>query len=116
MTHSNNNNQQIMTIMAVSAKVFGISYSMMTAPSKLSVIIAPKHVSILLTRRYLGYKLKETAHLFNLCNHATIIHACKRVEDGFATNKEYRAKVLRVLEELNIPIQKCNDMNLKKLR
>lgn len=106
----------VQKIISVSAAVFGISSSMMTQRRKLSAVIKPKHVSITITRYYLGYSLLDTAEFFGLVNHASVIHACKRVQDSFATNRPFRQKVLQVINELELPEHEaCIYMNLKAL-
>jgi hypothetical protein len=52
-------------------------------------------------------KLREVASTVNLSNHATIIHACTVVRNGYYSDRSYRDKIDRIFDELNINRQEA---------
>jgi chromosomal replication initiator protein len=60
---------------------YGVSVAELKSPSRAARLSWPRQLAIHLVRELTGASLQAIGEAFGGRNHATVIHACKRVED-----------------------------------
>jgi chromosomal replication initiator protein len=68
-------------VQAVVAEHFKLSVEQLTSASRVSQVAWPRHVAIHLARDLTGASLPAIGKAFGGRNHATVLHACKRVSE-----------------------------------
>jgi chromosomal replication initiator protein len=75
------------------AEAFSISASDIRSPSRKASISWPRQLAIHLSRELTDTALQKIGDAFGGRNHATVLHACKRVQDRTTVNKEDAAEL-----------------------
>jgi chromosomal replication initiator protein len=89
-------------IQATVAAHHGLSVAELTSSSRAARVTWPRQMAIHLTRKLTEASLKAIGDAFGGRNHATVLHACKRVSDRLAHDQQAAAD----LEELEHLIHK----------
>jgi len=89
----------IADIQAAVAAHHELSVAELVSPSKAARIAWPRQLAIHLARGITDASLKDIGHAFGGRNHATVLHACKRVSDRVAHDQQ-AAEDLEQLEQL----------------
>lgn len=63
----------------------------------------------IINKKLKGYSLKETAKVTGGFDHATVIHACKTVENTLEWDTEYKSKYTTALERSLERIKQLED-------
>ncbi len=87
------------------ASHFKVPVSELLSPSRTARIAWPRHVAIYLARELTGTPLEAIGEAFGGRNHATVLHACKRVSDRLATDDNAGAEV----QDLRSALASTND-------
>jgi chromosomal replication initiator protein len=75
-------------IQKIAAEFFDISVEELVSPGRAARIAWPRQVAIQLTRELTGLSLQEIGDAFGGRNHATVLHACKKVSERVDTSPE----------------------------
>jgi chromosomal replication initiator protein len=75
-------------VQAIVAGHFKLSVDQLTSPSRASRVSWPRQVAIHLARDLTGASLPAIGKAFGGRNHATVIHACKRVSERLKTDQQ----------------------------
>ena len=67
---------------------FGISSDQLVGTSRVASVAWPRHLAIYLSRELTDAPLQRVGQAFGGRNHATVLHACKRVSDRISVNNE----------------------------
>lgn len=67
--------------------------------SRVREITEARQVSMYLTLKKFNYSLHETGKLFTR-DHATVLHSKRKVEDLFDVDRDFRVKVMALLDKL----------------
>jgi chromosomal replication initiator protein len=67
---------------------FGITAAELTGDSRVASLAWPRHLAIYLSRELTDAPLQRVGQAFGGRNHATVMHACKRVSDRISVNKD----------------------------
>ncbi len=70
------------------AEHFGLSISDLTGPSRHGRVAWARQLAIYLVREHTDAPLQRIGQAFGGRNHATVLHACKRVSDRIAVNND----------------------------
>ncbi|MCE5329387.1 hypothetical protein LLG07_03510 [bacterium] len=60
-------------------------------------LIAAKHKAMFLVKKYTGLSLAEIGRLFNDKDHATVLHACKSVQNQIDIYPDYREEMKEIM-------------------
>ena len=93
-------NLDIGSIITEVAKYFDIEESLLRLKTKRQEIVAARHTAMFLCREMTSCSLETVGAHFGGRNHATVIHACKCVEDMITNDSSYREKLERIKETL----------------
>lgn len=91
-------NLDISSIIATVAKFFEIEESLLRLKTKRQEIVLARHVAMFFAKELTNCSLQTIGAHFGGRNHATVIHACKCVED-MINNDEFFAKKIERLKE-----------------
>ena len=80
-------------IQTVVAEAFGITTDDLCSQSRLASITWPRQLAIHLCRELTNASLQKVGEAFGGRNHATVLHACKRVQERITVNKEDAAEL-----------------------
>ncbi len=75
-------------VQAIVAGRFGVSVAQLTSPSRTAAVNWARQVAIALSRDLTDLSLPAIGAAFGGRNHATVIHACKRVSERLKTDPE----------------------------
>ena len=78
----------IAEVQKIVAGHFNISVEQMTSPSRASRVAWPRQVAIHLARDLTGESLPRIGQAFGGRNHATVMHACKRVSERLKSDQQ----------------------------
>ncbi|MCX7877892.1 MAG: chromosomal replication initiator protein DnaA [Ignavibacteria bacterium] len=81
------------TIISVVSKYFNLEESLLRLKSKQQEIVLARHTAMYLSKELTGASLQTIGAHFGGRNHATVIHACKCIEDNINTNPSFREKI-----------------------
>jgi chromosomal replication initiator protein len=87
-------------IKASVADHFALTVAELTSPSRAARIAWPRQVAIHLTRDLTDASLHAIGHAFGGRNHATVLHACKRVSDRTNEDPHAAAEVRGLADQL----------------
>jgi chromosomal replication initiator protein len=65
-------------------------------------LVLPRQLSMYLCRKHTDYSLLEIGKYFGGKDHTTIIHACKKIEEGIKGDEKLRMNVSKIEEQLNV--------------
>jgi len=66
-------------IIEVVAEMYGVSVKELTGTRRFRNLVEPRHKAMQLIRELSpGYSYPRIAHMFNLRNHSSVIHACRK--------------------------------------
>jgi chromosomal replication initiator protein len=80
--------RSIADVQQVVADHFGISVAELTSPSRAARVSWPRQIAMHLARELTRASLPVIGEAFGGRNHATVLHACKRVSDRLTTDPE----------------------------
>jgi chromosomal replication initiator protein len=75
-------------IQATVASRYGLAVSELVSPSRAARIAWPRQLAIYLAREFTGTSLQTIGQAFGGRNHATVLHACKRVSERLAGDRQ----------------------------
>jgi chromosomal replication initiator protein len=93
-------NLDISTIIAVVSKYFDIDESLLRLKSKRQEIVTARHTAMYLSKELTSCSLQTIGAHFGGRNHATVIHACKCIEDNITQNTSFAEKIEQLKEIL----------------
>jgi chromosomal replication initiator protein len=83
------------------ASHFGVTFAELISSSRTARIAWPRQLAIYLARELTGASLEAIGRAFGGRNHATVLHACKRVEERRRTDAEAAQQLAHLLESVN---------------
>ena len=83
-------------IQASVAAYYDLSVAELISTSRAAPISWPRQVAIHLAREFTGASLNEIGEAFGGRNHATVLHACKRVSERLANDPEVTTQLLEL--------------------
>jgi chromosomal replication initiator protein len=75
-------------VQATVASWYGLAISELVSPSRAARIAWPRQLAIYLAREFTDTSLQTIGDAFGGRNHATVLHACKRVADRLAADQQ----------------------------
>ncbi|MGA2669755.1 MAG: chromosomal replication initiator protein DnaA [Ignavibacteria bacterium] len=93
-------NLDISTIIAVVSKYFDIDESLLRLKSKRQEIVTARHTAMYLSKELTTCSLQTIGAHFGGRNHATVIHACKCIEDNITKDTSFAEKLEQLKEIL----------------
>lgn len=93
-------NVDISTIISVVSKFFDIDESLIRLKTKRQEIVNARHTAMFLAKELTNCSLQTIGAHFGGRNHATVIHACKCIEDFIGTNQTFKDKIEEIRETL----------------
>jgi chromosomal replication initiator protein len=75
-------------IQAKVASRYGLAVSELLSPSRAARVAWPRQLAIYLAREFTGTSLQTIGDAFGGRNHATVLHACKRVSDRVSKDQQ----------------------------
>jgi chromosomal replication initiator protein len=93
--------EQVQTVVAAH---YQLSVKELVSPARASRVAWPRQVAIHLARELTGASLQKIGDAFGGRNHATVLHACKRVSDRLSDDQGVAGE----LSELGGRIRKCH--------
>jgi len=93
-------NIDISTIIAVVSKYFGIDESLLRLKSKQQEIVHARHTAMYLSKELTSSSLQTIGSHFGGRNHATVIHACKAMEELINNENGFKDKLEHIKEML----------------
>jgi chromosomal replication initiator protein len=96
-------------IQAAVAKHYGITVAELTSASRAARVAWPRHVALHLTRELTDESLHDIGSAFGGRNHATVLHACKRVAKALATDQHAHDEIQALGRKLRVtePDRRC---------
>jgi len=82
------------------ARHFGISVDELKSSKRNKEILVPREVAMYLTRKITKNSLPEIKAKFGVKSHATIINACKKIENELKNNSQLREKIKEIEKEI----------------
>ncbi len=79
---------------------YGITVAELTSASRAARIAWPRHVALHLARELTSASLQEIGRAFGGRNHATVLHACKRVTKALASDQGTQDEIAELGREL----------------
>lgn len=83
-------------IQEVVASHFGLALAELTSSSRAAMVSWPRQLAIYLTRELTHASLQEIGDAFGGRNHATVVHACKRVNERVRADVQAAAELERL--------------------
>ncbi len=93
-------NLDIGTIISVVSKFFDIDESLLRLKSKRQEIVLARHSAMYLSKELTSCSLQTIGAHFGGRNHATVIHACKCIEDEISKDPSFADKIEKLKETL----------------
>ncbi len=93
-------NLDIGTIISVVSKFFDIDESLLRLKSKRQEIVTARHSAMYLAKELTACSLQTIGAHFGGRNHATVIHACKCIEDGISQDPSFAEKIEQLKDTL----------------
>jgi chromosomal replication initiator protein len=93
-------NLDIGTIISVVSRFYEIDESLLRLKSKRQEIVAARHTAMYLSKELTTCSLQTIGAHFGGRNHATVIHACKCIEDEVLKDPAFAEKIERLKETL----------------
>lgn len=93
-------NVDIGTIISCVSRFFEIDESLIRLKTKRQEIVTARHVAMFFSKELTGCSLQTIGAHFGGRNHATVIHACRCVEDLINTDSKFASKLESLKEEL----------------
>ena len=93
-------NLDIGTIISVVSRFYEIDESLLRLKSKRQEIVAARHTAMYLSKELTTCSLQTIGAHFGGRNHATVIHACKCIEDEVSKDPAFAEKIERLKETL----------------
>jgi chromosomal replication initiator protein len=90
----------IPTIQELVARHFSLAVSDLTGPSRLGQVAWARQLAIYLVRELTDTPLQRIGDAFGGRNHATVLHACKRVSDRISVNNDDAADLQELSDVL----------------
>jgi chromosomal replication initiator protein len=75
-------------IQATVASHYGLAVSELVSPSRAARVAWPRQLAIYLTREFTDTSLQSIGQAFGGRNHATVLHACKRVSERVSNDQQ----------------------------
>jgi chromosomal replication initiator protein len=97
---SRKQNMDIGSIIAEVAKFFDLEESLLRLKTKRQEIVTARHAAMFICREMTSCSLETIGAHFGGRNHATVIHACKCVEDMMTSDSGFKDKLERIKENL----------------
>jgi len=93
-------NIDIGTIITSVSKFFNIDESLLRLKSKQQEIVEARHAAMYLSKELTSSSLQTIGSHFGGRNHATVIHACRCVEDSINNNPGFKDKLEQIKDQL----------------
>lgn len=89
------------SIIQVVCEQFDVREEDILSKKRNAEFVMPRHIVMYLCKKYTDMNLINIADLVKRTDHSTVIHACKKMEDELATNKELKSKMDIIEKKLN---------------
>lgn len=96
--------QKIITIELIQEKTseeFKISLADLKSDKRLKDLVIPRHIAMYLSKKFTQKSLPDIAKKFGGKNHATVIHAVKKIEDLIQKDQEISEAVIKITNLIN---------------
>lgn len=93
-------NIDISTIIAAVSRYFNIDESLLRLKSKQQEIVHARHTAMFLSKELTSSSLQTIGAHFGGRNHATVIHACKCIEEAINNDNSFKDKLEQIKELL----------------
>ena len=90
-------------IAKVVARQFDVKVADLRSETRSQGLVVPRQCAMLLAREVTGFSLSQIAAYFGRNNHATVLHACRRMQALLADSPALRQHVTYIRRELNLP-------------
>jgi chromosomal replication initiator protein len=90
----------ISSIISIVSKHFDIDESLLRMKTKRQEIVLARHSAMFLARELTNFSLQTIGAHFGGRNHASVIHACKCMEDMISKYPEFASKIQELREDL----------------
>jgi chromosomal replication initiator protein len=97
---TSNSQPTSLAIQAAVAAFYNVSTTELISPSRESRIAWPRQVAIYLTRELTADPLQIIGEAFGGRNHATVLHACKRVTQRLAVDNQARSDLQQLRQRM----------------
>lgn len=87
-------------VQRVTAQAFNLSTDDLVGGSRRKDLVTPRHVAMYLCRELTGCPLATIGKSFGGRDHATVVHACRRIKGLLASDNELKTKVDEIAEHL----------------
>jgi chromosomal replication initiator protein len=82
------------------ARHYALTVEELVSPSRTARIAGPRQVAIHLTRDLSSASLQVIGQAFGGRNHATVLHACKRVSDRMRNDQQAAQEISEIAKQL----------------
>jgi chromosomal replication initiator protein len=94
--------RQVNTIQTIVSRVTGIKMLDICQNSRKAEIVQARHLSMYFCRFYTRITTKEIAKAHGKDNHATVLHACKMIENDIHRNRKLQEIIQKIKSELGV--------------
>ena len=97
------NNKKLITINDIQEKVskyFDISLNDLKSDKRIKELVIPRHIAMYFSKKLTTKSFPEIAKCFNGKNHATVIHAVKKIEELLQTDLEINKFITEIDKQL----------------
>ena len=84
-------------VQAIVAAHFQLSVEQLTSPNRTNAVSWPRQVAIHIARDLTGASLPAIGRAFGGRNHATVVHACKRVSERLKNDQQVVDEIATLL-------------------
>ncbi len=88
-------------IQKVVCDYFSIPVSVMLSKTRKSNVVAARHISMFLSRKHTHNSLAAIGSKCGNKDHATVLHACKSVQNSYETDKSFRRDLDEIEKRIN---------------
>lgn len=94
--------RQANTIQSIVSRVTGIKLIDICQSSRKAEIVQARHLSMYFCRFYTRITTKEIASMHGKGNHATVLHACKMIENDINRNRKLQSMIEKIKSDLGV--------------
>jgi len=87
-------------IITLTARCFNVDESLLRMKTKRQEVVTARHTAMFLARELTGCSLQTIGSHFGGRNHASVIHACKCIENAINDDKEFAEKIQSLREDI----------------
>lgn len=87
-------------IQEIVANYFGLNISELKSKKRSKNVVYPRQIAIFLTHKLTNHSLKEIGSCFNGKDHTTILHSCKKIENGIKEDTNIKLLIDNLIKEI----------------